>query len=424
MNKRVVITGMNLIAPLGKTIEEYRTSLHKGVSAVDYITLFDTIYSDVKVAAEVKDFDFREYLSSESWGDVKERKMQFYLATLKMLLEENNKVFDEPDRVGLSLGAGMALLESHSFKEHILPYIDKEQKKLNKERVSHFRIKPNVLSHDCLYSQFARYTAKLANLRGPAYINCSACAGSTKAIGLGYRLIKDGRADVMIAGGTDAAIENFGVYLFNSLGAISNSKRPPAEVSRPFDAMRDGFVLGEGAGLIILEELSHALKHKRKIYAEIVGWGNSSDAYNILLPDPEGQGAFLSMTRALKDADLSPEDIDYINAHGTSTIANDRVETKAIKDVFGKYAYQVPVCSYKSMFGHLLVASGVVELIGTILDLNDNLISPLINYENPDFECDLDYVRELRPKNLHIIMKNSFGFGGENSTLIIKKYVG
>jgi len=425
--RRVVITGMSLLSPIGKNIEEFRSSLHAGKSGIGKITLFNAEHFEVKIAGEIKDFHFSDYFPPDKWPDewpaVGDRKMQFFLAAMKMLPDDLLSPGSDPGRVGLSLGVGMALFEPRSFREHVLPYIDSNVRKVEKERFSDFRCAPQVMEDEFLYSQYIRYAARFLKIKGPVFINCSACAASTKAIGFGYQVIKDERAEVMIAGGTDAMIHPLGIYLFSSLGALSTNQRSPEEVSRPFDALRDGLVIGEGAGLMVLEDLSHARRYGRKIYGEILGWGSSSDAYHILLPDPEGYGASLSIKRALDAAGIGPEEVDYINAHGTSTIANDQAETKAIKRALGKHAGKVPVSSYKSMFGHLMIAAGVVELIGTVLDLNDHIISPTLNYSNFDPQCDLDYVSQPRHRDMAIAMKQSLGFGGENSAIIVKKYM-
>ncbi len=408
---RVVITGMGAITPLGNDVETFWQNVVAGRSGVGPITLFDASALKTRIAAEVRDFD------PEAWFGRKEarrmdRYAQFALAATQQALQDArlNPAHVDRERVGVILGTGIggigALVQGVETLMTRGP-----------DRISPFMV-PMMLADTA-----PGLIAITYGFRGPNMAVVTACASGTNAIGEAMHLIRRGDADVVIAGGAEAAILPISVAAFNVMGAISTRNEEPERASRPFDRTRDGFVMGEGAGILVLERLEHAQARGARIYAEVVGYGASADAYHITAPLENGEGAALAMRRALADAGLSPREVDYINAHGTGTPLNDKSETQAIKAVFGEAAYDVPISSTKSMIGHLLGAAGAVEAIVCIRAITDGIIPPTINYEHPDPECDLDYVPNIaRRKPVRVAMSNSFGFGGHNACVIFRRY--
>ena len=411
MQRRVVVTGVGLITPVGNSVEATWSALMQGRSGVDYIKKFDVEKFPVKFAAEVKDFDPLDYVEKKE-----ARKMGAFIhyaiaASDEAIKDSGLQITDETaEQVGTYISSGIGDFWA----------IEREHSKLLDEgphRVSPFFI-PSAIVNLAAGQVSIRHGAK-----GPNSATATACAAGAHAIGDSFRLIQRGDADAMICGGAEAAITPMGVGGFAAMRALSTRNDDPERSSRPFDADRDGFVIGEGAGVLILEELEHARSRGAKIYAEMSGYGMSSDAFHITKPSEDGDGAFRVMTNAIKDAGIETEEIDYINAHGTSTHYNDKLETMAIKRVFGDSAYSIPVSSTKSMMGHLLGAAGGVEAGVIALALRDQIIPPTANYEKPDPECDLDYVpNAARRLQMKYALSNSFGFGGTNAALLMKRY--
>jgi 3-oxoacyl-[acyl-carrier-protein] synthase II len=413
--RRVVITGLGAITPLGQTVKETWENLVKGKSGVGYIDRFDTSNLPVKIAAQIRNFDPLNRLSQKEAG-VPIKKLDLFSIYALWAAEESIEdsallkgPFD-PDRVGVIIASGIGGVETLE-REIIVGYTK------GYDRISPYLI-PMMIPDMASGLIAIKYRFK-----GPNYCTVSACASSAHAIGDAFRLIRYGDADVMIVGGSEAPIIPTAVAGFSSMKALSTRNDEPEKASRPFDRDRDGFVMGEGAAVLVLEEYEHAMRRGAKIYAELVGYGATADAYHITAPCVDGEGAVKCMLRALEDAKLSPDEVDYINAHGTSTKLNDAVETLAIKKVFGERAYKIPVSSTKSMIGHLLGAAGAIEAVATIMTIHTGIIHPTINYENPDPECDLDYVpNEARKKEVNVAISNSFGFGGHNVCLAFKKF--
>lgn len=405
------MTGIGAITPIGTGKNSFWASLKAGKSGIDKITKFDASNYDTQIAAEVKDFDPNTYIDKKEAKRM-DRFTQFAVAASKLAVEDAALNVDEvdADRFGVVLGSGIGGIET----------LEREQEKLMTKgpgRVSPFFI-PMMISNIGAGQVSMTFGAK-----GPNTTVVTACASSTNSIGEAFRIIQRGDADIMITGGAEASITPLSIAGFCSMKAMSTRNDDPTAASRPFDKDRDGFVMGEGAGILILEELEHAIKRGAHIYGEVVGYGMSADAYHITTPAPEGEGAARSMKNALKDANIAPEDIDYINAHGTSTPYNDKFETMAIKSLFGDHANKLAVSSTKSMTGHLLGAAGAIEAIACIMAINDSFIPPTINYTTPDPECDLDYVpNKGRERNVRYTLSNSLGFGGHNATIIMKKY--
>jgi 3-oxoacyl-[acyl-carrier-protein] synthase II len=412
MKNRVVITGMGVISPIGTGIDKFWDSLMAGRSGVRLIDRFDTTDYTTKFAALVDDFEVSDFIDKKEAKRM-DRFTQFAVAGAGMAFQDAGIDLDQLDldRAGVSFSTGIGGMEILESQYRVL--FEKGVTKM-----SPFFI-PMMISNIA-----AGQISIAFGLRGPNLTYIAACAASSHAIGEGFKILQRGDADILVSGGSEAAITMAGVGGFCALRALSTRNDEPQKASRPFDLDRDGFVMGEGCGVVILETLDHAKKRGAKIYGEIVGFGNTADAYHITAPPPGGDGAFRAMNMALADAGLKPTDVDYINAHGTSTDLNDKFETIAIKRVFGDYAYQVPVSSTKSMTGHLLGASGAVELIICLLAINRGVIPPTINYETPDPECDLDYVpNQPREKVIQVALSNSFGFGGQNGVLIVRRYV-
>jgi len=412
MNKRrVVVTGMGAVTPIGIGINDFWEGLLSGRNGVGPITKFDTEKFDTRFAAEVKNFKSEDYL------DKKETRRldpfnQFALATAIMAIKDSglNVNGTDKEKFGVIYGSGiggMITLE----KQHWLYFENKDPHK-----ISPFFV-PMMIS-----DMAAGQISIKFGLKGPNYATTSACATSSHAIADAFILIQRGSADLMMCGGSEAAITEMAIGGFNAMRALSTWNDRYLEASRPFDRERNGFVMGEGAGTLILEEYEHAKARGAKIYAEIAGIGLTGDAYHITAPSPDGEGAFRSMKAAIDDAGIKPDEVDYINAHGTSTPYNDVTETKAIKSTFGDHAFDLVVNSTKSMTGHLLGAAGGVEAIATILTVMNGKVPPTINLDNPDPECDLNYsAKKVTDKNINYAISNTFGFGGHNASLLFKK---
>lgn len=410
-DKRVVVTGVGLVSPLGMGVEENWTNLLAGESGISRITKFDASQYSSQIAGQVKGFDPLDFIDKKEL-----RKMdpfiQYAVAAADLAVQDSGLNADRLSgaRTGVYVGSGIGGIEAISNNVQILL-------ERGPGRVSPFFLISGIIN-EASGAISIRYKAK-----GPNLANATACATSTHSIGDSFRLISRGDVDIMIAGGTEAPITPLGVAGFTSMRALSVRNDDPQKASRPFDAERDGFVISEGSGICILEELGFALKRGAKIYAEIVGYGLSGDAYHASAPCIDGEGAFLCMKSAINDAGVRPEEVEYINAHGTSTPWNDKIETLAIKKVFGDHAYRLAISSSKSMTGHLLGAAGAMEAAVSILSLRDQIMPPTINYENPDPECDLDYVpNSSRTAEIMFAMSNSFGFGGTNGALLFKKF--
>lgn len=408
--KRVVITGVGAISPLGLDAETMWNNAINGVSGVGPLTRVDVSKFPMKVAAEVKDFDPTVYMDRKEARKM-DRFTQFAVgASIMALKDASLEITDDiAPRVGVWIGSGIGGMETYQEQFRIF-----EQK--GYRRVSPFFVP--MMIPDMAAGQVSIVTGA----KGINSCSVTACASGTNSIGDAFKVIQRGDADVMITGGAEAPITDMAVAGFSTAKAISTNEDPKI-ASRPFDANRDGFVMGEGAGIVILESLESALQRGANIYAEIVGYGATGDAYHVTAPAPEGEGGVRAMSQAIADAGLKPHEIDYMNAHGTSTPYNDKYETMALKTVFGDHASKLAVSSTKSMTGHLLGAAGAVEAILTVKTIQQGIIAPTINYETPDPECDLDYVpNEARKQEVKAAMSNSLGFGGHNATLVFKKY--
>jgi 3-oxoacyl-[acyl-carrier-protein] synthase II len=410
--RRVVVTGLGAVTPIGNSASEFWTNALAGKSGANHITRFDASSHDVKFAAELKNFD------PTAFGEKKEMKKmdrftQYGIAAAQMAVQDSGlDVAAIGQRVGVVIGSGIGGIETLENQHTVL--MEK-----GATRISPFFI-PMMIINMLTGLVSMRFGAK-----GPTNSTVTACASGANAIGDAFRIIQFGDADVMITGGAEAPVSPISVGGFASMRALSTRNEDPQRASRPFDADRDGFVIGEGAGVIVLEEREHALARGAKIYCEMAGYGYTADAYHMTAPDPEGQGAVRSMEGALRDAGVQAADVDYINAHGTSTPLNDRFETMAIKKVFGDHASRIAISSTKSMTGHLLGAAGGIEFVILALAHHEGKIPPTINYETPDPECDLDYVpNTLRELDVQVAISNSFGFGGHNVTLATKKHDG
>lgn len=411
MKRRVVVTGVGLICGLGNTTEETWRGLIEGRSGVDYITRFDASGFPVRFAAEVKNFDPLRYIEKK---DVKKMDpfIHFAIAAAQEAVDDAGLRItpENAERVGVYIGSGIG-----GFS-----VIEREHQKFlegGPGKISPFFI-PAAIANLAAGQVSIRFGA-----RGPNSATCTACSAGAHAIGDAFKIIERGDADVMICGGAEAAVTPMGVGGFAAMRALSTRNEDPQRASRPFDRDRDGFVIGEGAGILVLEALEHAQARGARIYAEIVGYGMSADAYHITQPPEDANGAIRVMQYALRDAGIPPDQVDYINAHGTSTYYNDKLETYAIKCVFGEHAYRLAVSSTKSMTGHLLGAAGGLEAGITVLAIYHQILPPTINYEHPDPECDLDYVpNRARRAEIRYALSNSFGFGGTNAALLFKRY--
>ncbi|MCL2335800.1 MAG: beta-ketoacyl-ACP synthase II [Firmicutes bacterium] len=411
MLKRAVVTGIGVVTPVGNSQDDFWASLIGGKSGVGPITRFDTTGYTSKIAAEVKDFEPADYIDRKEARRM-DRFTQFAVAATSMAINNARLDFEQLNRVrcGVILGCGVGGIETLEQQHKILM-------ERGPDRISPFFV-PMMISN-----MGSGRIAIIYGLQGFNVTTTSACASSNNAIGDAFRLIQHGQADVMITGGAEAPITPLSVAGFCAMKALSTRNDDPAGASRPFEAGRDGFVIGEGAVILVLEEMQHALNRGANILAEVTGYGATCDAYHITAPDPEGTGAARAMRLALEDAGLTPEQVDYINAHGTSTPLGDKLETLAIKEVFGAHAFELAVSSTKSMTGHLLGSAGGLEAAVCVLSITDGIIPPTINMEQPDPECDLDYVPNVaRQKTVDVALSNSFGFGGHNATLLFARF--
>jgi 3-oxoacyl-[acyl-carrier-protein] synthase II len=422
MRRRVVITGMGMVNPMGHEVDSVWNGLLKGESGVARTTIFDTYKFPTQISAEVKNWDVSEVGEKlEDWKHAGRHTKFAIGAGIKAvrdsgLLDSNY----DPTRFGVYLGAGEGQQDFPLFMQMMSESLEGEKLNLRKfAEIGLERLHPlGELEQEP--NMPAGHLASMFNAQGPNANCLTACAASSQAVGEAVEMIRRGDADVMLSGGTHSMIHPFGVTGFNLLTTLSQRNDEPTLASRPFDRDRDGFVLGEGSSMVLLEEYEHAKKRGAKIYAELLGYGTTADAYRITDTHPEGRGAIACMKMALNDASLNADQIDYINAHGTSTDVNDKVETLAIKQVFGERAYKIPVSSTKSMMGHLIAAAGATELIISILSMRNGALPPTINYTTPDPNCDLDYVpNTARDKKVRYALSNSFGFGGQNICLIV-----
>ncbi|MHA6484433.1 beta-ketoacyl-ACP synthase II [Paenibacillus sp. strain BS8-2] len=411
MKHRVVVTGMGVMTSLGSNIEQFWNNLLEGKSGVSVVEAFDFSEYPTRIAAEVKNFNPEDYGIERKEARKMDRFVQFASVASKLAVQHSGLEIGtnaDAERVGVMIGSGIGGLGTWEDQHNVL--LEKGPK-----RVSPFFI-PMMIAN-----MASGQVSMLTGAKGPNSTAVTACATGTHSIGDSYKLIQRGDADVMIAGGAEATIRPTGMAGFCSMRAMSTRNEEPAKASRPFDVDRDGFVMGEGAGVLVLESLEHAQARGAKIYAEVIGYGMSGDAFHMTEPDPDG--AARCMAKALKDAGVEPAQVDYINAHGTSTPVGDRSETTAIKKTFGDHAYKVAVSSTKSMTGHLLGAAGGVEAVILALTLQNGVIAPTINLDNQDPELDLDYVPNVpREADVRIALSNSFGFGGHNATIVMKAY--
>ncbi|MEC1590015.1 beta-ketoacyl-ACP synthase II [Bacillus sonorensis] len=409
-SKRVVITGLGALSPLGNDVKTSWSNAVNGVSGVGPITRVNADEYPAKVAAELKDFKIEDYMDKKEARKM-DRFTQYAVVSAKMAVEDAKLDINDnnADRVGVWVGSGIGGLET--LEQQFETFLTKGPR-----RVSPFFVP--MMIPDMATGQISI----ALGAKGVNSCTVTACATGTNSIGDAFKVIQRGDADVMITGGTEAPLTRMSFAGFSANKALSTNPDPKT-ASRPFDKNRDGFVMGEGAGIIVLEELEHALNRGAYIYAEIVGYGSTGDAYHITAPAPNGEGGARAMKEAIKDAGLSPGEIDYINAHGTSTPYNDKYETIAIKEVFGEHAYKLAISSTKSMTGHLLGAAGGIEAIFSVLAIKEGIIPPTINIQTPDEDCDLDYVPDkARRQDVNVVLSNSLGFGGHNATLIFKKF--
>ncbi|AWC27871.1 beta-ketoacyl-ACP synthase II [Bacillus cytotoxicus] len=408
--KRVVITGLGAVTPVGTDVETAWENIKNGVSGIGRLTRLDPEQFPAKVAAEINDFEVEKYIEKKEARRM-DRFTQYAVAAAKMAVADAKLEITEENapRIGVWIGSGIGGMET--YEEQFKIFMEKGAR-----RVSPFFVP--MMIPDMAAGQVSIATGA----KGINTCSVTACASGANSIGDAFKVIQRGDADAMIAGGAEAPLTHMAFAGFSSAKALTFNE-DPATACRPFDKNRSGFVMGEGAGILILEELEHALARGAHIYAEVAGYGATGDAFHITLPAPGGEGGVRAMRQALADAGLKPEDIDYINAHGTSTDANEKYETMAIKEAFGEHAYKVAISSTKSMTGHLLGAAGAVEAIFSIKSITDGVIPPTINYETPDPECDLDYVpNEARHQEVRAVLSNSLGFGGHNAVLVFKAY--
>ena len=414
MNKRrVVITGLGALAPNGNSVPEYWDALISGTSGIDHITYFDTENLSVKIAGELSNFNPEDYFDKKEIRKLDPFTIYHLISSIEAIsnsgINEDNL---DLNRVGVMIGSGVGGIQT--LEEQHGTYKSRGQR-----RVSPFFV-PRMIANIAAGNLAIKY-----GFKGPNQTVISACASGTDAIGLASRIIQYGDADVMITGGTEASITGLTISGFANIKALSTQNDTPKTASKPFDAMRDGFVLGEGSASIVLEELTHARKRNAHIIGELVGYGSTDDAFHITQPSAGGEGAIRAMKNAVLDANLSLNDVDYINAHGTSTPFNDKTESAAITSLFGEHAQKLKVSSTKSMIGHALGASGALEAVACILAINHNILPPTINYKDSDPECNLDYVPNNSQKSeVNIAMSNSFGFGGHNGVILLKKWSG
>ncbi len=428
MQRRVVVTGMGMVTPVGHDLESSWSALQAGKSGVGPISLFDASSFATKIAAEVQGFDLSSYVADPGRWAEHCRNTLFAVAAGQMAYDDSGladaKEID-PARFGVYLGSGEGQQDFPRFVN--LVHHSSRGGRVDTSNFTRQGLKELHPIHESEQEPGtpAGHIAGMFGARGPNATCLTACAASTQAIGEATEIIRRGDADLMFSGGTHSMIHPFGVTGFNLLTALSTRNDEPARASRPFDRDRDGFILGEGAGMVILEELEHAKARGAKIHGEVAGYGSTADAFRLTDTHDEGRGAIACIREALADAGLNPTDIDYINAHGTSTSVNDSIETLAIKKTFNDAAYRLPISSTKSMMGHLIAAAGSVEAIVCLLTIRDGVVPPTVNLEHPGDDCDLDYVpHESRRRTVNAALSNSFGFGGQNSSLILRRYAG
>ena len=428
MRRRVVVTGVGMVTPIGKDVEQTWKALQEGRSGVGPITLFEADTFPTRIAAEIHDFDLSQYLDNASEWPALSRNSIFAVAAGQMAMNDaglsNSDLEMDRSRIGVYLGAGEGQQDFPHFCASV--HSGTTDGQVHKETFIHNGVgilEPWAESEQDPGTPTA-HVAAMANAKGPNYTCLTACAASSQAIGEALEQIRRGDADVILSGGTHSMIHPFGVTGFILLTALSTSNGEPHKASRPFDKDRNGFILGEGAGVVVLEELEHAKRRGARIYGELIGYGSTADAFRITDSHDEGRGAIACLKEAMADAGVKPEDIDYINAHGTSTEVNDKIETLAIKKALGEAAYKIPVSSTKSMMGHLIAAAGAVEAIICLLAIRDGIMPPTINLDCPSEDCDLDYIPHVpRHGQVDVALSNSFGFGGQNVSLILRRYV-
>ena len=427
MRRRVVVTGIGMINPMGHDVETVWSGLQAGKSGVAYTTLFDASGFPTKISAEVKGWESYDSGLDSSYWTKRGRHTQFAIGAAQQAVADSGVMdsIKDPVRFGVYLGSGEGNQDFMTFSRMMAAALQDGTYDASKFVAAGLELLDPSKELEQEPNMPAAHLATLYNAQGPN-LNClTACAASSQAVGEATEIIRRGDADVMLAGGCHSMIHPFGVTGFNLLTALSESNDEPTKASRPFDRLRNGFVLGEGAAMVILEELESARDRGAQIYGEIAGYGTTADAYRITDIPPDGHGGIAAMRMSIKDAGLVPSDIHYINAHGTSTTVNDKVESLACREVFGEDAAKIPVSSTKSMMGHLIAAAGVTEMIVCLMAMRDSVLPPTINYENPDPLCDLDYVpNEARDTEVKYALNNSFGFGGQNVTLCLSKFVG
>ena len=406
--KRVVVTGMGAITPVGNGVEAFWESLIAGRSGVDLITLFDCSGLSSRIGAEVKGFCAADYDISSKLARETDRFIQFALVAASQAIEESGLDLVDPYRVGVVLGTTMGGLAT----------ITEAQTQLLGSPRS--RVTPHLLPK-MLPNLASAQIGIRHGLKGPSLTVSTACASGTDAVGIGASFLRSGMADVILAGGSDSLYCQLVLGSLCSAKALSRRNEKPAGASRPFDLLRDGFVIGEGSGFVVLETLEHARRRNGLIWGEVIGYANCSDAFHTTAPEPEGKGEIHCMRQAMASAGVSPAQIDYISAHGTATPEGDRVETLAMKEVFGPRAYELPISSIKGATGHMMAAAGIVELIASLKSIKEGIVPPTINYENPDPECDLNYVpNQAQRTAVKTVLSNSFGFGGQNSSIVVR----
>ena len=426
MRRRVVVTGMGCVTPIGKSVDSMWSAIKQGASGIDTITHFDASNFPTKFAAEVKNFDLADYIPNATRFQHTGLNIRYAIgAAVQAVKQSGVQDTVDPTRFGVYLGAGEGQQDFYLFMRMIS--LSQKGGEFDMEKFTQYGLKFLNAKEEMEQepNMPAGHLASLFNAQGPN-LNClTACAASSQAIGEACEIIRQGEADVMLSGGAHSMIHPFGLTGFNLLTALSTNNAHPQQASRPFDRDRDGFVLGEGAAMLVLEELEHAKKRGAQIFGEVAGYGSTADAYRITDIHPEGRGATSCIRLALKDAGLNFDQVDYVNAHGTSTAVNDKVETRAIKQALESSAYETPVSSTKSMMGHLIAAAGSAEAIVCLMAMKDGVLPPTINYENPDPDCDLDYVpNKVREAKIDTTLSNSFGFGGQNVSLIFTTFRG
>jgi 3-oxoacyl-[acyl-carrier-protein] synthase II len=425
--RRVVITGMGVINPMGNDVETMWGEMKQGHSGVGYTTIFDASRFPTRISAEIKNWDITQTGEDAAIWKHRGRHTKFAGGAAKQAVAASGVMdaIKDPTRFGVYLGSGEGDQDFYAFTRMMTAAIDGDKLDIAKFVKTGLETLDPLVEIEQEPNMPVAYLAGMFNAQGPNANCLTACAASSQAIGEASELIRRGDVDVTLSGGAHSMIHPFGVTGFNLLTALSTSNDAPAKASRPFDRLRDGFVLGEGAAMVVLEELEHAKRRGAPIYGEVMGYGTTADAYRITDIHPQGRGAIACMRMAIKDAGIGPESVQYVNAHGTSTDVNDRVESLACKEVFGERAMQTPVSSTKSMMGHLIAAAGATEMIVCLLAIRDNLLPPTINYENPDPKCDLDYIpNAVREARCDVALSNSFGFGGQNVSLVVGRFKG